>query len=118
MFQKTTAQSKIASLRKRVRIVQGGTSASKTFSIIPLLITYAIENKGVLISIVSESVPHIKRGALRDFLKIMELTGNFQRDQYNMTSLTYTFGSGSKIEFFGVDQPDKLRAAWIVTGKQ
>lgn len=111
MFKKTTAQSKIASLRKRVRIVQGGTSASKTFSIIPLLITYAIQKPNILISIVAESVPHIKRGALRDFLKIMDLTGNFKRDQYNMTSLTYTFTNGSKIEFFGADQPDKLRGA-------
>ena len=41
----------------------------------------------------------------------MDLTGNFKRDQYNMTSLTYTFTNGSKIEFFGADQPDKLRGA-------
>jgi len=111
MLLKTTAQSKIASLRKRVRVVQGGTSASKTFSIIPLLITYAIQKPDILISIVAESVPQVKRGALRDFLKIMDLTGNFVRDHYNMTSLTYTFTNGSKIEFFGVDQPDKLKGA-------
>ena len=72
MFQKTTAQSKIARLRKRVRIVQGGTSASKTFSIIPLLITYAIQKPNILISIVAESMPQVKRGALRDFLKIFK----------------------------------------------
>ncbi len=111
MFQKTTAQSKIAALRKRVRIVQGGTSASKTFSIIPLLITYAIQKPNILISIVAESMPQVKRGALRDFLKIMDLTGNFVRERYNMTSSIYTFTNGSKIEFFGVDQPEKMKGA-------
>ena len=47
MLQKTTAQSKISRLKKRVRIVRGGTSSSKTFSIIPMLITYAVQNKGM-----------------------------------------------------------------------
>ena len=73
MLKQTTAQSKVAALRKRVRVVRGGTSASKTFTIIPMLITYAINNPNKEISITAESIPHLKRGALRDFLKIMEL---------------------------------------------
>ena len=36
MLIETTAQKKIIVLSKRIRIVQGGTSSSKTFSIIPL----------------------------------------------------------------------------------
>lgn len=111
MFQKTTAQAKIAALRKRVRVVQGGTSSSKTFSIIPLLITYAAKNKGSEISIVSESIPHLRRGAIRDFIKIMERTGNFNQERWNRSSLTYTFANGSFIEFFSADQPDKMRGA-------
>lgn len=111
MFQKTTAQAKIAALRKRVRVVQGGTSSSKTFSIIPLLITYAAKNKGSEISIVSESIPHLRRGAIRDFIKIMEWTGNFNQERWNRSSLTYTFTNGSFIEFFSADQPDKMRGA-------
>ena len=111
MLQKTTAQSKIAQLKTRVRIVQGGTSSSKTFTIIPFLIQYAIYKKGSEISIVSESIPHLKRGAIRDFLKVMQWTGNYYESQWNKSSHTYTFKNGSFIEFFSADQPDKLRGA-------
>ncbi len=110
-FQKTTEQSKIASLRKRIRIVQGGTSSSKTFSIIPLLISYAIENPMSEISIVSESIPHLKRGAIKDFQKIMILCDLYRDEQFNKSDLKYKFKNGSFIEFFSVDQPDKLRGA-------
>lgn len=111
MFQRTSAQSKIGKLRKRVRIVQGGTSSSKTFSIIPLLITYAIKNTGSEISIVSESIPHLKRGAIKDFINIMIFTDNYKDSQFNKSDLKYRFSNGSFIEFFSVDQPDKLRGA-------
>jgi phage terminase large subunit len=111
MLKKTTAQEKIATLKKRVRIVRGGTSASKTFSIMPFLIDYAIKNPKQEISVVAETIPHLRRGALRDFLKIMDLIGMYQDNQYNKSSLTYTFTSGSFIEFFSADNPAKLRGA-------
>lgn len=111
MLTKTTAQKKILGLKKRVRIVQGGTSSSKTFSIIPLLIQYAIDVPLSEISIVSESIPHLKRGALKDFIKIMIWTGNFRDANLNKSDLKYRFSNGSYIEFFSVDQPDKLRGA-------
>lgn len=111
MFQKTTAQAKIGKLRKRVRVVQGGTSSSKTFSIIPTLIMYATANKGVEISIVSESIPHLRRGAIRDFVKIMQSIGNSVESNFNRSTLTYHFSNGSFIEFFSADQSDKLRGA-------
>jgi phage terminase large subunit len=111
MLQKTTAQTKIKALRKRIRIVQGGTSSSKTFTILPLLIQYAIQTPNSEISVVSESIPHLKRGALKDFLKIMDWTNNFNPNNFNKSNLTYKFSNGSYIEFFSVDQPDKLRGA-------
>jgi phage terminase large subunit len=111
MFQKTTAQSKIAALRKRIRIVQGGTSSSKTYSIIPMLITYAIDKPRSEISIVSESIPHLKRGAVKDFINIMIATDNFKDQNFNKSDLKYKFSNGSYIEFFSADQPDKLRGA-------
>ena len=110
MFQKTTAQAKIAKLRSRVRVVQGGTSSSKTFSIIPMLIMYCISNPGAEVSIVSESVPHLRRGAIRDFLKIMIAIGN-SLNNWNKSTLIYHFDNGSFIEFFSADQSDKLRGA-------
>lgn len=111
MLQRTTAQSKISKLRKRIRIVQGGSSSSKTFSIIPLLIHYAVTKSNSEISIVSESIPHLKRGAVRDFIKIMQWTNNWVDGSFNKSNLTYYFKNGSFIEFFSADQPDKLRGA-------
>ena len=111
MFQKTTAQNKIATLKKRVRVVQGGTSSSKTYSIIPMLIDYAIKTPLSEISIVAESVPHLRRGAMKDFIKIMIATGNFIDSNFNKTNLVYHFTNGSYIEFFSADMPDRLRGA-------
>jgi phage terminase large subunit len=111
MLQKTTAQNKISKLKKRIRIVQGGTSSSKTFTILPFLIHYATKKPKSEISVVSESIPHLKRGALKDFLKIMDWTNNFNPNNFNKSNLTYSFSNGSYIEFFSADQPDKLRGA-------
>jgi len=111
MLIKTTAQGKISKLKKRIRIVQGGTSSSKTFTILPLLIQYAIQTPNSEISVVAESIPHLKRGALKDFLKIMDWTNNFNPNNFNKSNLTYKFSNGSYIEFFSADQPDKLRGA-------
>lgn len=109
MYLQTTATQKIASLKKRIRAVCGGTSASKTISILIWLIGYAQTVDNELISIVSESLPHLKRGAIRDFLLIMETQGYFDSNRWNKTNFTYSFESGSVIEFFSVDQPSKVR---------
>lgn len=107
----TTAIKKLRKLNKRIRIVPGGTSAGKTFGIIPILIDYAIKNPLSEISIVSESVPHLRRGALKDFIKIMQSTNRWIQTNFNKSFLKYTFSNGSYIEFFSTDQPDKLRGA-------
>ena len=98
-------------LKARKRVVQGGTSAGKTFGILPLLIDQAIKEPNLEISVVSESIPHLRRGALKDFLKIMIMLNRYRDSQFNKSTLKYTFGNGSYIEFFSVDQPDKLRGA-------
>ena len=48
----------------------GGTRSGKTFSNLQLLILVANTRK-VTISVVSETMPHLKRGAIRDFQNIM-----------------------------------------------
>ena len=108
---KTIAFKKLKELQSRIRIVKGGTSASKTISILCLLIDYAIRNEGKEISVVSESIPHLRRGALKDFLGILKSLNRYKDDQYNKSTLKYTFTNGSYIEFFSTDQPDKLRGA-------
>lgn len=110
MFQLTSATTKIGQLQKRIRAVQGGTSASKTVSILLLLIHAAQSDKvPTLTSIISESFPHLKRGVMRDFLQIMEQHHYFKDDRWNKTDFIYTFETGSKIEFFSADQPSKVR---------
>lgn len=106
---KTTATDKIFSLRKRLRIVAGGTSASKTISILLWMIQRAQTNENEMLSVVSETFPHLKRGAIRDFLSIMEEHNYFREDRWNKTDFIYTFETGSKIEFFSADQPSKVR---------
>jgi len=64
-----------------------------------------------LTSIVSESVPHLKRGAIRDFKNIMMSQGYWKEDAWNGTDSIYTFETKSQIEFFSSDNGDKLRGA-------
>lgn len=109
MYQRTTATEKILKLNKRIRVVAGGTAASKTFSIVMWLVDHAQSRPNKLISVVSETLPHLKRGAMRDFLNIMENHGYFKDSAWNKSDFTYTFDSGSKIEFFSADQPAKVR---------
>ena len=111
MFQKTTAINKILNLKKRVKIIQGGTSAGKTFGILPVLIDKAARHEGIEISVVAETIPHLRRGALKDFLKIMKWTGRFFEDRFNKSLLRYEFANGSVIEFFSADDSSKLRGA-------
>ena len=111
MFQVTTAIKKLYKLQKRKKVIQGGTSAGKTFGILPILIDRCIRTPMLETSVVSESIPHLRRGAMKDFLKIMVATNRFRDNQWNRSSLKYTFTNGSYIEFFSVEQPDKLRGA-------
>ena len=89
--------------------LEGGTAASKTFSILQLLTTIAAKKQDpLLISIVSETVPHLKRGCIRDFLNI--LGDSYNPLAFNKTDLIYNFGK-AKIEFFSADDPAKQRGA-------
>jgi phage terminase large subunit len=110
MYTLTTSTRKLLKLKKRIRAVAGGTSAGKTISILQILIDDAQSDKHpTLTSIVSESFPHLRKGAMRDFLNIMQEHGYFKDDRWSKTDYTYTFESGSKIEFFSADQPSKVR---------
>lgn len=109
MYIATTATRKLLTLHKRIRGVAGGTSAGKTISILQILIDAAQSDKRpTLTSVVSESFPHLRRGAMRDFLSIMQEHGYYDEARWSKTDFTYTFETGSKIEFFSADQPSKV----------
>lgn len=110
LYQLTTATKKVSALTKRIRAIPGGTSASKTVSVLLYLIARAqSDTTPTITSVVSESFPHLKRGAIRDFLLIMQEHKYFDDRLWNKTDYTYTFETGSKIEFFSVDQPGKVK---------
>src|SRR3990167_1876925 len=112
MFVPTTALQKILKLKKRIRGVQGGTSASKTVGIIQVLIDLAqSDEKPTITSIVSESFPHLRRGAMRDWELMMKEHGYWKDARWDKTNSVYTYETGSKIEFFSVDQSEKVRGA-------
>jgi phage terminase large subunit len=111
MFKRTTSINKILSLKRRIKIIQGGTSAGKTFGILPILIDKCAKEKGLEVSVVAETIPHLRRGALKDFLKIMRWTNRYFDDRFNKTLLRYEFANGSSIEFFSADDASKLRGA-------
>lgn len=111
MFIRTTVINKIKNLTKFVKGIQGGTSAGKTFGVLPILIDICAKNPLTETSIVAESIPHLKRGAMKDFKKIMVKTGRWNSNGWNATDFIYTFINGSQIEFFSADNDSKLRGA-------
>ena len=111
MFIRTTAINKIRTLTKFVRGVQGGTSAGKTYAILPILIHIAASNPLTEISVVAESIPQLKRGAMKDFKKILAETERWHETLWNASDFKYTFPNGSQIEFFSADNDAKLRGA-------
>ena len=106
----TTSFRKHAGLKTRIIVSQGGTSSGKTWGIllILLIILQKRQYKGVLISVVAETLPHLKKGAMRDFFKILDEEDIYDHSCHNKSDHTYTVGK-SVIEFFSADQPHKVR---------
>lgn len=109
LYTATTAVNKILALRKRLRVLQGSSSAGKTIAVLLILIDRAQSEPQKLFSVVSETLPHLKKGAIRDFLNIMEGHNYYNDPQWNRTDFIYTFENGTRIEFFSADSPDKVR---------
>jgi len=105
-FVDTRATQKIFELRKRIRAVCGGTSASKTISILVWCIDYAQNNKGKKIDIMSESYPHLEDGAIRDFKAIMIDRGYWDDSCWNETKHIYKFDT-SVVKFISIDKLGK-----------
>ncbi len=108
-FRDTIATAKIFKLKKRIRAVCGGTSASKTISILVWCIDYAQTQKNKKIDIFAESYPHLEDGAIKDFKSIMIEQGYWQDSRWNSTLHVYNFKSGSIIKFISVDKLGKAK---------
>ncbi len=88
---------------------EGGSRSGKTYSIIQLLVYLALNKPNTRISVVSHSLPHIKKGAYRDFKTIMEKWDLWDESEFRYTDFIYTFKNGSYIELFGLEDPDKAK---------
>jgi len=109
-LQETTALRKIRALKKRIRIVQGGTSAGKTYDILLDELNEAIIQNGILTTIMSDTMPNLRHGAMRDFLKICHETNVWDVAEWNSTYSTLTLPNRSIIEFYSADSEDALGA--------
>ena len=109
-YKPTTAFYMISDLLKnnsRVFVIQGGQGASKTISILMLIIDAAYSaNKAKTISIVSDELSKMKRTVIRDFLKIVKDWNIYDLGNWNKSENTFTFDNGTFIEFLGLDMHD------------
>ena len=91
---------------------KGGTRSTKTYSTLQFLhlLISAVDKVGDITSVVSESFPHLKKGAIRDFESIIghPLKGD---SHWNETEHTWTYANGAKLEFFSADNSDKVHGS-------
>lgn len=95
----------------RKKVIQGGTSAGKTYGIIPILINKAIKTERLKITVVAETLPAVKEGALDIFKNVMFDTNRWIDSCWNASSLTYTFTNGTRIQFKSFDTVGKAKAS-------
>lgn len=95
----------------RKKVIEGGTSAGKTYGIEPVLIDRAIKEKRLKITIVAETLPAVKEGACDIFKEIMFNTNRWIDGGWNASTLTYTFASGSRIQFKSYDTVGKAKSS-------
>ena len=105
MIQVTTALNKITSSDKKITVVQGGQGASKTFSILMLLIDHASNVEGREILILSAELTKMRLTVIKDFVKIMQMFGIYQDSRF-ISGTLYRFPNGSFIKFIGLDKSD------------
>ena len=97
-----------------VRIIfnYGGSSSSKTISILQILLLYALKNDGKTITIVSQTIGKIKKGPLKDFQKVVLPQDNLgfltTKKHFNKSELIYTLPNKSIIQFISSDSEDKI----------
>lgn len=98
-------------MTKRKRVIQGGTWAGKTFGIVANIINYAAKNDYKRVTVVAETMPAVKEGALTQFKEIMQMTGRWVDIRWNANSMTYTFHNKCKVQFKSFDSEGKAKAA-------
>ena len=102
---------KIRELNSRINIVQGGTSAGKTYDLMAIIadLSFDVENK--IISTTTDTYPNLKRGAMRDFGSVLSDFSWWRYFKENKTEHTFTnILTGTIVEFFSCDEMGALGA--------
>jgi phage terminase large subunit len=93
----------------RFIINEGGSRSSKTYSLCQLMVIYCLQNSGKVVSIIRKTFPALRATVLRDFIEILKEMGIYSIDNHNKSEHIYTFSNGSIVEFFSVDDEQKIR---------
>jgi phage terminase large subunit len=93
----------------RFIINQGGSRSSKTYSLCQLIIVYCLQNPNKVVSIVRKTFPALRATVMRDFFEIMKDLNIYEKTNHNMSENIYRFSNGSIVEFFSVDDEQKIR---------
>ena len=96
---------------KQVIIHKGGTGSGKTYDLMLFLFFIGQNKYNKVITVVSESKPHLDIGAIRLFKLIMKGAGQWDEDKWNIAQSRYTFETGTVIEFFSADRIGKALGA-------
>ena len=96
----------------RLVISKGSTRSGKTYSNLQLLhLTVSTDTKPTVNSVVAMTIPHLRKGAIRDFINILREAGVYKSDSWNSSTFTYTYPNGAIIEFFSADSEDKVHGS-------
>lgn len=93
----------------RFIVNQGGSRSSKTYSICQVLIVYCLQNPNKIVSIVRKTFPALRATVMRDFFEIMKDLDIYDVANHNKSEHIYKFNNGSIVEFFSVDDEQKIR---------
>lgn len=96
---------------KRIKVVQGGTWAGKTYGIESILISRGARDEGKKITVAGETIPAVKHGALADFQEIMFATNRWAQERYNSSERIYRFANKTSIEHTSFENIGKAMAA-------
>lgn len=111
MLTPTVAAAKIAMMRERKKVVQGGTYAGKTYAIMALLINSAIDHPKSRITVVAETIPAVRDGAAQIFKSIMDDLENWDDKRWRSIPMEYRFVGGSVLQFRSFETEGKARDA-------
>lgn len=101
MFQVNELFNAIRNCKNPDIVLQGGTASGKTYAALQAIFVYSIEYPNIISTIVGEDIPNLKRGALRDAIRIVNTTPEISRyiAGYNQQDRIFTFKNGSIVEF-------------------